>query len=110
MYGGLLWFFLIGALCPFCAWIISLKWPNSIIRYIKYVSICLACARKLKMSTQLPRNIHWNVRHTTSNSRQLRAMGNRRFHIPVCYPPPPFLMVDKVQLYVSFPIHSQTSC
>ncbi|KAG2337109.1 OPT oligopeptide transporter [Suillus weaverae] len=36
MYGGLLWFFLIGTLCPFCAWLISLKWPNSIIRYINF--------------------------------------------------------------------------
>ncbi|KAG2155226.1 OPT oligopeptide transporter [Suillus bovinus] len=36
MYSGLLWFFLVGALCPFAAWIISLKWPNSIIRYINF--------------------------------------------------------------------------
>ncbi|KAG2073818.1 OPT oligopeptide transporter [Suillus decipiens] len=36
MYSGLLWFFLIGALCPFAAWLISLKWPNSIIRYINF--------------------------------------------------------------------------
>ncbi|KIK34782.1 hypothetical protein CY34DRAFT_812696 [Suillus luteus UH-Slu-Lm8-n1] len=36
MYGGLLWFFLVGALCPLGAWIISLKWPNSFIRYINF--------------------------------------------------------------------------
>ncbi|KAG2148954.1 OPT oligopeptide transporter [Suillus clintonianus] len=36
MYSGLLWFFLIGALCPLGAWIISLKYPNSIIRYINF--------------------------------------------------------------------------
>lgn len=36
MYSSLLWFFLIGALCPFIAWLISLKWPNSIIRYINF--------------------------------------------------------------------------
>ncbi|KAG1727749.1 OPT oligopeptide transporter [Suillus paluster] len=36
MYGGLLWFFLIGALCPLAAWAISLKWPNSLIRYINF--------------------------------------------------------------------------
>ncbi|KAG1824546.1 OPT oligopeptide transporter [Suillus subaureus] len=36
MYSGLLWFFLVGALCPLGAWIISLKWPNSIMRYINF--------------------------------------------------------------------------
>ncbi|KAJ8595082.1 OPT oligopeptide transporter [Rhizopogon salebrosus TDB-379] len=36
MYSGLLWFFLVGALCPFAAWAISLKWPNSFIRYVNF--------------------------------------------------------------------------
>ncbi|OAX34104.1 OPT oligopeptide transporter [Rhizopogon vinicolor AM-OR11-026] len=36
MYSGLLWFFLVGALCPLAAWAISLKWPNSFIRYINF--------------------------------------------------------------------------
>ena len=34
---GLLYFFLIGALCPAIAYLISLKWPNSFIRYVKCV-------------------------------------------------------------------------
>lgn len=46
---ALVYFFLIGALCPLVAWLISFKWPNSWIRYIKYalwyfsycVDICL---------------------------------------------------------------------
>jgi hypothetical protein len=32
---ALVYFFLIGALCPFVAWLIALKWPNSFIRYVK---------------------------------------------------------------------------
>ncbi|KAI6165122.1 OPT oligopeptide transporter protein-domain-containing protein [Pisolithus thermaeus] len=36
VYHGLLYFFLIGALCPFTAWIISLKWPHSLIRYVNF--------------------------------------------------------------------------
>ncbi|KAG0691921.1 OPT oligopeptide transporter [Suillus ampliporus] len=39
MYGGLLWFFLIGVLCPLAAWMISLKWPNSLIRYINFFPV-----------------------------------------------------------------------
>ena len=35
IYYGLVFFFLIGAVCPVIAYTISLKWPNSIIRYIK---------------------------------------------------------------------------
>jgi hypothetical protein len=48
MYSGLLWFFLVGALCPFAAWAISLKWPNSFIRYVKFVPIHIACTEILK--------------------------------------------------------------
>jgi hypothetical protein len=33
---ALTFFFLIGFICPVIAWLISLKWPNSVIRYIKY--------------------------------------------------------------------------
>ncbi|KIK91864.1 hypothetical protein PAXRUDRAFT_13554 [Paxillus rubicundulus Ve08.2h10] len=36
VYYALVYFFLIGALCPTVAWLISLKWPNSIIRYINF--------------------------------------------------------------------------
>lgn len=36
VYHGLLYFFLIGAFCPFAAWIISLKWPHSLIRYVNF--------------------------------------------------------------------------
>lgn len=40
VYHGLTWFFLLGALCPFAAWLISLRWPHSFIRYIKCVRAC----------------------------------------------------------------------
>ncbi|KAL4247172.1 oligopeptide OPT transporter family protein [Abortiporus biennis] len=36
IYYGLLFFFLIGAVCPAVAYFISLKWPNSIIKYINF--------------------------------------------------------------------------
>ncbi|KAF8836868.1 small oligopeptide transporter [Paxillus ammoniavirescens] len=36
VYHALVYFFLIGALCPTVAWLISLKWPNSFIRYINF--------------------------------------------------------------------------
>ncbi|EIW77497.1 OPT oligopeptide transporter [Coniophora puteana RWD-64-598 SS2] len=36
LYHGLTWFFLIGAACPFVAWLISLKWPNSFIKYVNF--------------------------------------------------------------------------
>lgn len=36
VYHGLVYFFLIGALCPVVAWLISLKWPNSFIRYVNF--------------------------------------------------------------------------
>lgn len=35
LYYGLVFFFLIGALCPLIAYLISLKWPNFVLRYIK---------------------------------------------------------------------------
>ncbi|KAK7687136.1 hypothetical protein QCA50_009639 [Cerrena zonata] len=36
VYYPLLFFFLIGALCPLVAWLIHLKWPNSIIKYVNF--------------------------------------------------------------------------
>ncbi|KAG6331009.1 hypothetical protein ID866_8080 [Astraeus odoratus] len=36
VYYALLYFFLLGALCPLIAWLISLKWPNSWIRYVNF--------------------------------------------------------------------------
>ncbi|KAH7910430.1 OPT oligopeptide transporter [Hygrophoropsis aurantiaca] len=36
VYNGLVWFFLVGALCPLGAWVISIKWPNSWIRYVNF--------------------------------------------------------------------------
>lgn len=36
VYHALVYFFLIGALCPIVAWLISLKWPNSFIRYVNF--------------------------------------------------------------------------
>ncbi|KAH7922257.1 OPT oligopeptide transporter [Leucogyrophana mollusca] len=36
VYNGLVWFFLVGALCPLGAWLISIKWPNSWVRYVNF--------------------------------------------------------------------------
>ncbi|KAG6336421.1 hypothetical protein ID866_2664 [Astraeus odoratus] len=33
VYHGLVWFFIIGVLCPLAAWLVSLKWPHSFIRF-----------------------------------------------------------------------------
>ncbi|OBZ72977.1 Sexual differentiation process protein isp4 [Grifola frondosa] len=36
IYYGLVFFFLVGALCPLVMYLIGLKWPNSILRYINF--------------------------------------------------------------------------
>nr|GAT53596.1 OPT oligopeptide transporter [Mycena chlorophos] len=36
LYHTLTYFFLIGFLCPVGAWLITLKWPNSMIRYVNF--------------------------------------------------------------------------
>ncbi|KAI9462088.1 OPT oligopeptide transporter [Boletus coccyginus] len=36
IYGGLTYFFLIGALCPVIAYMIHRKWPNNIVRYVNF--------------------------------------------------------------------------
>ncbi|KAH7915948.1 OPT oligopeptide transporter [Hygrophoropsis aurantiaca] len=36
MYDGIVWFFLVGALCPMVAWMISIKWPSSFVRYVSF--------------------------------------------------------------------------
>jgi len=36
VYHGLTYFFLLGALLPTAAWLIQLKWPNSMVRYINF--------------------------------------------------------------------------
>ncbi|KAF5343654.1 hypothetical protein D9758_014690 [Tetrapyrgos nigripes] len=36
IYYPLTFFFLIGVICPVLAWLVHLKWPNSIIRYINF--------------------------------------------------------------------------
>ncbi|EGO23107.1 hypothetical protein SERLADRAFT_371352 [Serpula lacrymans var. lacrymans S7.9] len=36
VYYALVYFFLIGALCPLVAWLITLKWPNGFIRYVNF--------------------------------------------------------------------------
>lgn len=33
---GLVWFFLVGALCPLVAWTVSLRWPNSFVKYVNF--------------------------------------------------------------------------
>ena len=35
VYYATVFFFLIGALCPLIAYLISLKWPNTVLRYVK---------------------------------------------------------------------------
>ncbi|PAV24301.1 OPT oligopeptide transporter [Pyrrhoderma noxium] len=36
IYYGLVFFFLVGAIAPFTAWAVSLKYPNSIVKYINF--------------------------------------------------------------------------
>ena len=36
LYHGLLWFFLIGALCPLAAWYAWRRWPRSVLRYVHF--------------------------------------------------------------------------
>ncbi|CCM05021.1 uncharacterized protein FIBRA_07220 [Fibroporia radiculosa] len=36
IYYGLVWFFLVGAVCPAVAWAISRRWPNSFIKYVNF--------------------------------------------------------------------------
>lgn len=36
IYSGLVWFFLVGALCPLAAYLIALKWPNSFMKYVNF--------------------------------------------------------------------------
>lgn len=41
IYYALSFFFLVGFICPVIGWLISKKYPNSVIRYIKYVPFSL---------------------------------------------------------------------
>ncbi|KAN0078386.1 OPT oligopeptide transporter domain containing protein [Tylopilus felleus] len=36
VYYGLVWFFLVGAICPVIAWAAQRKWPNSWVRYLNF--------------------------------------------------------------------------
>ncbi|KAG6373683.1 OPT oligopeptide transporter [Boletus reticuloceps] len=36
IYNSLLWFFLLGAICPVIAWLAQKRWPNSWIRYLNF--------------------------------------------------------------------------
>ncbi|KZT68237.1 small oligopeptide transporter [Daedalea quercina L-15889] len=36
IYYGLVWFFLVGAVCPLVAYLIGLRWPNSFIQYVNF--------------------------------------------------------------------------
>ena len=36
IYYGLVFFFLVGAICPLVTYLIGLKWPNSILRYVNF--------------------------------------------------------------------------
>ena len=33
---GLVWFFLVGALCPLVVYLINLRWPNSFLKYVNF--------------------------------------------------------------------------
>lgn len=35
-HSGLVWFFLVGAACPLAAYLISLRWPNSFVKYVNF--------------------------------------------------------------------------
>ncbi|KAI0740140.1 OPT oligopeptide transporter [Earliella scabrosa] len=36
IYYGLVYFFLVGAICPLGAYLVSLRWPNSFLRYVNF--------------------------------------------------------------------------
>ncbi|KAK7019514.1 OPT oligopeptide transporter [Favolaschia claudopus] len=36
IYNSLVWFFLVGFLAPLGAWLVHLKWPNSVVRYVNF--------------------------------------------------------------------------
>ncbi|KAH9911843.1 OPT oligopeptide transporter [Fomitopsis serialis] len=36
IYYGLVWFFLVGAVCPLVAYLVALKWPNSFVKYVNF--------------------------------------------------------------------------
>ncbi|KAF8452269.1 OPT oligopeptide transporter protein-domain-containing protein, partial [Boletus edulis BED1] len=54
LYSALPYWFLIGATCPVIAYMIHLKWPNSIARYVKWVSGCLGRLALCRPKNQLP--------------------------------------------------------
>lgn len=33
---GLVWFFLVGALCPLLTYLVSLRWPNCFVKYVNF--------------------------------------------------------------------------
>ncbi|KAH7907731.1 OPT oligopeptide transporter [Hygrophoropsis aurantiaca] len=43
-YNALLWFFLIGVLCPLITWIISIKWPNRFVGYVNFPVIFIGAS------------------------------------------------------------------
>ncbi len=81
MYYPLVFFFLIGAVLPLTGYLISRKFPNSFIKYVNFPVIFSGYRL-----------------HPTRDRRQLRALGDRRLHLPIRHPAAPLLVVDEIQL------------
>jgi hypothetical protein len=96
---ALVYFFLIGALCPIVAWLISLKWPNGFIRYVKCVFSALPRNFSHEATrVQLSRYLQRYGGHSPSQCAELRPLGNCWIRFPICYSAKAFLLVDEVQL------------
>jgi hypothetical protein len=67
---------------------------------IRQVSLLFFIPRNFLMSTraQLPRYLQRYRGHPPSECGELRPMGNRRIHLPICRPAQTLFLVDKVQL------------
>lgn len=100
MYHKLVYFFLVGAIAPIIPWALTKRWPNSMFRYVKYVTYAILI-RSIHTDYDIlksARYLRWYRPHPTSNSGQLRALDDRRVHLPVRYPTEALLVVDEIQL------------
>lgn len=98
IYYGLSFFFLVGFVCPVITWILGRKWPNSWLRYVKFVLSLRRNKSKSNPSSQLPSHFLRDGLHPTSQRSQLRPLGHRGVPLPICHPTKTFLLVDQVQL------------
>ena len=55
-------------------------------------------AKQFPQICQLPRHLLRHGVHPARVRSELRALGDRRVHLPVCDPPEALLVVDEVQL------------